>query len=81
MPTREKRLERARNNPKDVSFNDLCLILIDHGFEIRHGSKHDLAVLPGTPMKLTIPRRNPVKKVYVEQALEYIDEIESEWSK
>ena len=77
MPTREKRLERARNNPKDVSFDDLRLILIDHGFEIRHGSNHDVAVLPGTPMKVTIPRRNPVKRPYVEQALEFIDEIES----
>lgn len=79
MPTREKRLERARNNPKDVRFNDLCHILRDHGFNIRHGKgDHFVATLPGTPKIMSLPRRNPMLRVYVERALELIDEIESE---
>ena len=79
MPTREKRLERARNNPKDVDFETLCLILVDHGFEITSGKgSHFVARLPGTPKKLTIPRHNPLRRVYVVRALEMIDDIRSE---
>jgi hypothetical protein len=78
MPTREKRLEKARNNPKNVSFRDLCSILQDHGYEIKSGKgSHHIARLPGTPKKLTFPKptRGHMRPVYVEMALELIDEI------
>jgi predicted RNA binding protein YcfA (HicA-like mRNA interferase family) len=78
MPTREKRLQRARNNPKNVSFQDLCSILQDHGCEIKSGKgSHHVARLPGTSKKLTFPKptRGPMKPVYVEMALGLIDEI------
>ena len=79
MPTRDKRLERARNNPKDVRFAELCLILRDQGLVIRQGKgDHFVATLPGTPKKMSFPRQNPMKRPYVDRALELIDEIESE---
>lgn len=77
MARRQKRLEQARNNPKHVSFMTVCLILKDHGFDIRSGGKgsHFIATRPGKRGRVTIPRRNPVKTVYVQLALEAIDEV------
>ena len=77
MPTREKRLERARNNPKNVDFPTLCRILEDQGAIIRHGKgSHYVVSFPGKALPFTIVRSNPhVKRIYVDQALETIDEI------
>ena len=71
VPRRSKRLDRIRNNPKDVSFSSLCHVLEDHGFAIRSGGKgsHYVATHPGTGITLTLVRRNPVRQVYVENAL------------
>ena len=74
MPKRDKRLEKARNNLKDVGFLSLLVILKAEGFDIRSGG-HYIVTYPGKPGGLTIPRRNPVKTVYVEKALELIDEV------
>ena len=77
MPRREKRLDRVRNNPKDVSFSNLCHVLEDHGFAIRSGGRgsHYVATHPATGITITLVRRNPVRQVYVENALAAIDEI------
>ena len=75
MPTREKRLESARQNPKTVGFDLLCRILGDHGFMIRKGKgSHRVATLRGTRLRMTFPQKNPMRRVYVERALELIDE-------
>ena len=79
MPTREKRLERARNNPKNVTFVELMSILESEGFDIRDGKgSHCIATYPGRAGGLTIARRNPVKRYIVLLALEAIDEVRSE---
>ena len=76
MPTREKRLESARQNPKTVGFDALCRILQDHGFVIRKGKgSHRIASLPGTALRITFPQKNPMKNVYVDRALELIEEV------
>jgi len=36
MAKRDKRLEKIRNNPKDVRFEELDQLLRDYGFERRH---------------------------------------------
>ena len=78
MPRRSKRLDRIRNNPKDVSFSDLYSVLEDHDFAIRSGrGSHYVATHPPTGITLTLVRRNPVKRVYVENVLAAIDEITS----
>ena len=79
MPRRSKRLERIRNSPKDVSFSNLCHVLEGHGFVMRSGGRgsHYVATHPSTGITLTLVRRNPVRQVYVENALAAIDEITS----
>ena len=71
----EKRLAKARNNPKDVTFGELCHLPHHFGFEVFEGKgSHSIVKLPGTPIKLTIPRHNPLKRYYVERALAAIEE-------
>jgi hypothetical protein len=81
MPTREKRLERARENPKNVRFDTLCRILEENGAMIRppKGS-HYVVSFPGTSHRMTVVHENPVKRFYVERALEMVDEVSSEGS-
>lgn len=76
MSQREKRLQKARQNPKDVSFDELCQIYRDHGFIVESGGKgsHYIAKFPGLYPR-TFPRTNPVKKYYVLKALEAIEEL------
>ena len=76
MSRRQKRLDRIRNNRKDVSFSELCRILDDHGFHVRSGKgSHYGAVHPETGITLTMVRRHPVRQVYVEKVLEAIDAV------
>ena len=76
MPPNERRLRRARQNPKNVRFNELVRIYEDHGFIVRPGrGSHYVAKLPGTRIRETIPRQNPMKPRYVKKALDIIDEF------
>jgi len=80
MPDREKLLERARQNPKNISFDDLCQLYRSFGFIIdtkRGKGSHVLAKFPGNARKNTIPRKNPVRRPYVKQAIEFIEEIQA----
>lgn len=78
MSRRQKRLDRIRNNRKDVSFSELCRVLDDHGFDIRSGKgSHWVAIHPATGITMTLVRRDPVRQVYVERALGAIDAVES----
>lgn len=69
-----KLLEKIRNNPKTVRFEELDKILISAGFTRRQsgkGSSHYLYKL-GDKM-LCVPFRQPhVLRVYVERAIELI---------
>lgn len=78
MSKREKRLQRIRQNPNEVSFEELSLILEDFGFTYRKnsGSHRTFSCKIGDRTEaITIPYRRPIKPVYVKQALELIDEI------
>ena len=78
MPPRDRRLQRARRNPRNVSFDTLCRIYEDHGFTIRTGrGSHYIATLPDTPIRMTFPRQNPMKRVYVTAALNVIEEAQT----
>ena len=77
MSKKKKLLERIRNNPKDVSFDDLDKLLRWAGFvprEQKSGTSHFCYTRPGHPGILTIPRKNPLKEVYVKMALQVIEE-------
>jgi len=38
MTKRQKRLQKLRQNPKDVSFEELRQVLEDHGFVLDHAT-------------------------------------------
>jgi len=78
MTKRQKRLQKLRQNPKDVSFEELRQVLEDHGFVLDHatGSHHIFrAVVEDQAFKVVIPFNRPVKPVYVRAALELIDQV------
>lgn len=78
MTKREKRLRKIRQNPKNVSFEDLRKVLEDFGFELKRssGSHHSFSIIiEGEPHLLVIPYRRPVKTVYVREALKLIDHL------
>jgi predicted RNA binding protein YcfA (HicA-like mRNA interferase family) len=78
MSKRKKRLERLRQNPKNVSLDDLQIVLEDYGFEFKQtvGSHHTFSVEIGGKLRLlVIPFRRPVKPIYVKKALKLIDQI------
>jgi predicted RNA binding protein YcfA (HicA-like mRNA interferase family) len=72
-----KRLQKARQNPKGVTFEELVQILDDHGFTInRTNGSHYLfeRITDGIPLTYAIPRhKSVVKAVYVKKVLEFID--------
>ena len=77
MSRSRKLLEKIRNNPKAVSFEDLDKALRQAGFVPRQpksGSSHVFYTLGS--YALTVPYKRPyVKEVYVKQALDFIDEV------
>lgn len=80
MTKRDKRLEGIRQNPKNVSFDELKQALEDYGFIMRpsKGSSHHFfrAEINERVWSLTIPFRKPhIKLIYVKKALNAIDEI------
>lgn len=76
MTKRDKRLEKIRRNPKNVSFDELQRILLSFGFELDRvtGSHHIFSIEVYNEKKIiTVPFRRPVKQVYVKQAIHLID--------
>lgn len=80
MTKREKRLQKIRQNPRNVPFDDLKSVLEDYGFVMRTGKgtshRFFFRKIGDRAWPLTIPFKKPhIKFVYVKQALEAIDEI------
>jgi predicted RNA binding protein YcfA (HicA-like mRNA interferase family) len=81
MSRREKRLRKLRQNPKNVSLEELSQVLTDFGFwlDTVNGSHHVFRnSLQNKAWKLTIPFRKPVLAIYVKQAIVAIDEVIAE---
>jgi hypothetical protein len=78
----EKLLERIRNNPKTVSFEELDRILIRYGFTCRQprgGSSHYVYTLGDYP-SITVPYKRPfVKQIYVKKVIEILEQIEEDF--
>lgn len=74
MARKEKLLERLRNNPTNVRFEDLDKLLRWYGFESRsprRGSHYFYKRKGCRP--ISIPRDRRVKSVYVRRALALIE--------
>lgn len=74
MSKREKREEKIRRTPANVSLEDFEAIINHYGY-IEAGAKHHKAVIGDYSM--TYKRENPVKPVYVKQLLKFIDLMHS----
>ena len=70
MSKRDKREERIRQNPANVSLEDFEALINHYGY-IEVGAKHHKAVIGNYSM--TYKRENPMKSVYVKQLLKYVD--------
>lgn len=67
-----------KNNPKDISFNEIDSLLSWHGCtrrQPRSGSSHYFYTHPAISGTLTIPYARPIKAIYVKKALKMIEEI------
>lgn len=74
MTTKDKDIEKIRNNPKNVRFEVLDKVLRKAGFKARKpksGSSH-YTYKKGYSI-LTIPKHTPVVVCYVKKALEFIE--------
>jgi hypothetical protein len=70
LAKREKREEKLRNNPNNVSLADFEWLISKHGY-IKEGSKHPQAVIGNRSFPYT--RTSPIRTPYVEKLLEIID--------
>jgi hypothetical protein len=80
MSKKEKRLRKIRQNPKNVTFDELRITLEDHGFVMRGGkatSHYFFSAEVGERFwRLSIPFKKPHILInYVKDALDAIDEI------
>lgn len=75
MSKLQKLLNRIRNNPKTVRFEELDKILMHYGFskrQSRKGSSH--FVYKKGKILVTIPYKQPyIKVVYVEQVIKALE--------
>jgi predicted RNA binding protein YcfA (HicA-like mRNA interferase family) len=82
MARKEKLLNRIRNNPKQVRFEDIDKIMRQYGFEERHDASHYVYSHPQVVGVVTIVRPHGkggtqfVAPIYIKRALEAMDEIE-----
>lgn len=70
MSKREKREQKIRNNPKNVSLADFEALINQYG-TIKMGGKHAKAEIG--KHTLTYKRTNPIPPEYVEDLIEIID--------
>ena len=79
MSKQDKQLDAIRNNPKNVKFETIRKILLNHGFvetAPRSGSSH-YTYHKGI-YRLTIVKDKPVNNIYIKQAIRIIDLLEEE---
>jgi predicted RNA binding protein YcfA (HicA-like mRNA interferase family) len=80
MSKRDKLLQRLRNNPKNVTFDELVTLLGQYGILLERvrGSHHVFNTEIGDKTyTLTIPYHRPLKAVYIKNALDLIAIIEA----
>lgn len=77
MAKRDKLLAAIRNNPKEVSFEDLDTLLRWHGFtchELSGGSHHTYSHPTG--LCITVPKKRKMLSCYVKDVLRLVDALD-----
>lgn len=72
----DKLLSRILSLSKDMRFDELKKVLESYGYEMnapKSGSSHYTFRKPGKN-PITIPKREPIKKIYVEMVREVVEE-------
>ena len=75
MSSWDKLLNRILSLSKDLRFDELRTVLEEYGYEMkapRGGSSHYTFRKAGC-MPITIPKHEPIKKVYVEMVKEIVE--------
>lgn len=75
----EKLLARITSLSKDLRFDELRKVLESYGYRIsppRGGSSHYTFRKPGC-RPITIPKHEPIKKIYVEMVREVVESEEN----
>lgn len=77
MTKSEKRERAVRQNPNNVRFEDLDVLLRDYGFVLRNrGTSHHIYSHPLISSHVNVPLHgSTVKPIYVKQALAAIDAV------
>lgn len=71
----DKLIARICNLSKELRFTELRKVLESYGYEMnapRRGSSHYTFRKPGC-MPLTIPKHEPIKKIYVEMVRQVVE--------
>lgn len=75
MSSWDKLLDRILSMSKDLRFDELKKVLEEYGYEMkspRGGSSHCTFRKPGCS-PITIPKQEPIKRVYVEMVKEIVE--------
>ena len=75
MSSWDKLLNRILSLSKDLRFDELRKVLEEYGYEMKNprgGSSHYTFRKAGC-MPITIPKHEPIKKVYVEMVKEIVE--------
>ena len=71
----DKLIKRITKLSKDLRFEELCKVLESYGYEMqspRSGSSH-YTFRKSNTHPITIPKHNPIKRVYVEKVKEIVE--------
>ncbi len=75
MPKWDKLLSKICSLSKDLRFDELCKVLKSYGYEMnspRKGSSHYTFRKAGC-QPITVPKHEPIKKVYVEMVKQIVE--------
>ena len=75
MSKADKRIQKLRQNPKNVRFEEVDKLLRSLGFEKRQRGSHATYILKGRG-RITVPFKKPfILPIYVKEILNLLDEI------
>jgi predicted RNA binding protein YcfA (HicA-like mRNA interferase family) len=72
---KQKRLEKLLQNQQDWMLQDLIVIALDYGFELRQGKGSHAVFTSPFGVSQAIPEHRPVKAVYAKKLLALIEEV------
>jgi predicted RNA binding protein YcfA (HicA-like mRNA interferase family) len=74
MASIDKLIEKMRNQPNGITFHEVMRVLVSKKYKLGRQSGSHCQFINKSGDVLTIPKRNPLKRVYVEIILDRIGE-------